>query len=46
MTVMGQLAAGATPGDLVAARTQMAVSLGWHIVLACLGVGMPAITLP
>src|SRR4051812_49971975 len=23
----------------------MAVSLGWHIVLACLGVGMPAITL-
>jgi cytochrome d ubiquinol oxidase subunit I len=42
---MGQLAAGATPGDLVAARTQMAVSLGWHIVLACLGVGMPAVTL-
>lgn len=45
MTVTGQLAAAATPGDLVAARTQMAVSLGWHIVLACLGVGMPAITL-
>ncbi|MEV6786424.1 cytochrome ubiquinol oxidase subunit I [Streptomyces sp. NPDC051098] len=32
-------------GDLVAARMQMALSLGWHIVLACLGVGMPAITL-
>ncbi|TDD94261.1 cytochrome ubiquinol oxidase subunit I [Actinomadura rubrisoli] len=24
---------------------QMALSLGWHIVLACFGVGMPAITL-
>ncbi|WP_214411765.1 cytochrome ubiquinol oxidase subunit I [Sphaerisporangium fuscum] len=33
----------ATPGDLLAARTQMAVSLGWHIVLACLGIGMPAL---
>ncbi|MEV6653429.1 cytochrome ubiquinol oxidase subunit I [Streptomyces sp. NPDC051219] len=31
--------------DLAAARMQMALSLGWHIVLACLGVGMPAITL-
>lgn len=31
--------------DLVAARLQMAVSLGWHIVLACLGVGFPALTL-
>ncbi len=35
----------ATATDLGAARTQMALSLGWHIVLACLGVGMPAITL-
>ncbi|NUW36204.1 cytochrome ubiquinol oxidase subunit I [Nonomuraea sp. SMC257] len=35
----------ATPADLGAARMQMALSLGWHIVLACLGVGMPAITL-
>jgi cytochrome d ubiquinol oxidase subunit I len=32
-----------TPADLVAARTQMALSLGWHIVIACFGVGMPAI---
>ncbi|MUL41972.1 cytochrome ubiquinol oxidase subunit I [Streptomonospora sp. PA3] len=24
---------------------QMALSLGWHIIVACLGVGMPAITL-
>ncbi|MFD2078744.1 cytochrome d ubiquinol oxidase subunit I [Actinopolymorpha cephalotaxi] len=39
------LTAPATYADLVAARTQMALSLGWHIVLACLGVGMPAITL-
>jgi cytochrome d ubiquinol oxidase subunit I len=28
----------------MAAREQMALSLGWHIVLACLGVGMPALT--
>ncbi|XVQ08192.1 cytochrome ubiquinol oxidase subunit I [Spirillospora sp. CA-255316] len=34
-----------TEADLAAARSQMALSLGWHIVLACLGVGMPAITL-
>ena len=36
--------AAATPADLAAARGQMALSLGWHIVLACLGVGMPALT--
>lgn len=39
------LAAAASPGDLVAARTQMALSLGWHIVIACLGVGFPAFVL-
>jgi cytochrome bd ubiquinol oxidase subunit I len=38
------LSVAATPADLVAARFQMAVSLGWHIVLACFGVGMPALT--
>ncbi|MGH3387734.1 MAG: cytochrome ubiquinol oxidase subunit I [Actinomadura sp.] len=38
------LAAAATPADLAAARVQMAVSLGWHIVLACFGVGMPVLT--
>jgi cytochrome d ubiquinol oxidase subunit I len=37
-------AAAATPADLMAARVQMAISLGWHIILACLGVGMPALT--
>ncbi|RCW46305.1 cytochrome bd-I ubiquinol oxidase subunit 1 apoprotein [Halopolyspora algeriensis] len=39
------LAAAASPIDLLAARTQMALSLGWHIIIACFGVGMPAITL-
>lgn len=34
-----------TEANLVAARMQMALSLGWHIVLASFGVGMPAITL-
>src|SRR3954451_20131783 len=34
----------ATPLDLMAAREQMALSLGWHIILACFGVGMPALT--
>src|SRR5688500_19749937 len=33
------------PVDLMAARLQMALSLGWHIIVACFGVGMPAITL-
>jgi cytochrome d ubiquinol oxidase subunit I len=28
--------------ELVAARTQMAVSLGFHIVLSCIGVALPA----
>ncbi|WP_307849450.1 cytochrome ubiquinol oxidase subunit I [Qaidamihabitans albus] len=38
------LADAATPGDLMAARMQMGLSLGWHIIIACFGVGMPAIT--
>ena len=29
----------------IAPRSQMGFSLGWHIVLACFGVGMPAIVL-
>jgi cytochrome bd ubiquinol oxidase subunit I len=36
--------AAASAADLMAARGQMALSLGWHIILACLGVGMPALT--
>jgi cytochrome d ubiquinol oxidase subunit I len=31
--------------NLVPARIQMAVSLGWHIVIACLGVGFPLLVL-
>ena len=31
--------------DLFAARQQMALSLGWHIVIACFGVGMPPLVL-
>jgi cytochrome d ubiquinol oxidase subunit I len=40
----GYLARAASPADLAAAREQMALSLGWHIILACLGVGLPALT--
>jgi cytochrome d ubiquinol oxidase subunit I len=43
-TVWKLLARAATPGDLVAAREQMALSLGWHVVLACVGVGLPGLT--
>lgn len=42
---MRTLAGPATPGDLAAARAQMGFSLAWHIVVACLGVGMPLLTL-
>ena len=31
--------------NLLAARSQMASTLGFHIVLACLGVALPAIVL-
>jgi cytochrome d ubiquinol oxidase subunit I len=37
------LAATPSATDLSAARAQMALSLGWHIVVACLGVGLPAL---
>lgn len=29
--------------DLLAARTQMALSLGFHIIFAVIGIGMPAL---
>ncbi len=38
-------AAAATAANLLAARTQMAITLGFHIVLACLGVAFPALML-
>jgi cytochrome d ubiquinol oxidase subunit I len=31
--------------DLLAARSQMAFTLGFHIILACLGVGLPSMVL-
>lgn len=41
----GQLLTQVTdPANLMAARMQMGISLGWHIIIACFGVGMPAIT--
>jgi cytochrome d ubiquinol oxidase subunit I len=39
------LVAEVAPADLGAARVQMALSLGWHIIVACFGVGMPALVL-
>ncbi|WP_244930130.1 cytochrome ubiquinol oxidase subunit I [Nocardioides sp. W7] len=33
----------ADPAGLMPARQQMALSLGWHIILACFGVAFPAI---
>lgn len=39
------LTSSATAWNLVAARDQMALSLGWHIILACFGVGMPMLVL-
>lgn len=39
------LAEAATPGDFAAARQQMAFTLGFHIILASIGIGLPAITL-
>ena len=35
------LLAAEEPSSLLAARWQMALSLGWHIVLACFGVAFP-----
>lgn len=35
------LSVSGTPPGLLPAREQMAVSLGWHIILACFGVAFP-----
>jgi cytochrome bd ubiquinol oxidase subunit I len=42
---MDLIAAAAASPELVPARSQMAFTLGFHIVLACIGVAFPAITL-
>ena len=39
---MAQVALGDDPAGLLPARQQMALSLGWHIILACFGVAFPA----
>ena len=39
------LAAAAGNGDLVPARAQMASTLGFHIILACLGIALPTFVL-
>jgi cytochrome d ubiquinol oxidase subunit I len=39
------LAAAGQGADPVAARSQMGFSLGWHIILACFGVGLPGLVL-
>lgn len=41
---MGLLAAAGVANP-VAARSQMGFSLGWHIILACFGVGLPGLVL-
>ncbi len=42
---MGILLAAASELDLLAARNQMAISLGFHIIFASMGIGFPLITL-
>ncbi len=32
-------------GSIIVPRSQMGVSLGWHIILACLGMGLPGLIL-
>ncbi|MFL6101578.1 MAG: cytochrome ubiquinol oxidase subunit I [Actinomycetales bacterium] len=39
--MLAELAANARPPGLLPAREQMALSLGWHIILACFGVAFP-----
>jgi cytochrome bd ubiquinol oxidase subunit I len=39
------LAAGRVSGEVVPARAQMATTLGFHIILACLGIALPTIVL-
>jgi cytochrome bd ubiquinol oxidase subunit I len=38
-------AAGPVRGEVVPARAQMATTLGFHIILACLGIALPTIVL-
>jgi cytochrome d ubiquinol oxidase subunit I len=40
--VLVQLLSAEDPAGLLPARQQMALSLGWHIILACFGVAFPS----
>src|SRR5713101_9249438 len=40
-----QVLAAAAGGQVVTARAQMATTLGFHIILACLGIAFPTIVL-
>ena len=42
VTVAATTVTGAEPAGLFPAREQMALTLGWHIVIACFGVALPA----
>ena len=42
MPALAPLPLAASASNLLAAREQMAFTLGFHIVLACLGVALPA----
>jgi cytochrome d ubiquinol oxidase subunit I len=42
LSPISQVVAGVDPAGLLPARQQMALSLGWHIILACFGVAFPA----
>lgn len=42
LQLVTDLTSAAEPVGLLPARQQMALSLGWHIVLACFGVAFPA----
>src|SRR5260370_1317028 len=44
-TGMTVLAIGRASGHVLPARAQMATTLGFHIILACLGIALPAIVL-
>ena len=39
------LAASRVSGEVIPARGQMAATLGFHIILACLGIALPAVVL-
>ena len=39
------LAAARVGGEVIPARSQMATTLGFHIILACLGIAFPTIVL-